>query len=51
MYFPKDIPMPDGLTKQEIKEILLMEEYGYLSPKPNKVYAKEVEVIERFCVG
>lgn len=51
MNIPTDIPMPDGLTKEEMKEILLREEYGYLPPAPFKVWAEEVESEEKFCAG
>ena len=51
MIIPSNIPMPDGMTKEEIKEVLLREEYGYLPPKPDKVYAEEVETEEKFCAG
>lgn len=51
MNIPTNIPMPNGMTKEEIKEVLLREEYGYLPPKPYKVYAQEVEMEEKFCAG
>ena len=51
MNIPNNIPMPDGLSREEIVDVLLKEEYGYLPPEPIKVYAEEIEKEDKFCAG
>ncbi len=45
------LPMPGEMSKKEIVDLLLKEEYGDLPPAPIKVYATEVETYENFCAG
>ncbi len=51
MDFPQGIPMPDRLTKQEILDILIREEYGKLPPEPTEITAREVSCDNSFCRG
>lgn len=46
-----NLPMPDDMTKAEIIDLLLKEEYGYLPPKPLDVTAEIVETIDNFAAG
>ena len=45
------LPMPKGLSKKEIMESLLREEYGYLPEKPYHVEAEQVAMDPSFCAG
>ncbi len=47
----RNIPMPNELSKKEIIDILLKEEYGYLPEKPIKITAEEESKDEVFCAG
>ncbi len=46
-----NIPMPNGLSKAEIVDLLLKEEYGYLPENPDHVKANELLSDEYFCAG
>lgn len=43
--------MPDGLTKEEIVDVLLREEYGFLPDLPIKLSANIVSEDANFCAG
>ena len=45
------IPMPGDMTKKEIVDLLLKEEYGYLPERPEKVTVEQVSVDGGFCAG
>lgn len=45
------LPTPVGRTKDEIVDILLREEYGYLPPRPYAVEAALINIDKRFCAG
>ena len=45
------LPKPEGMSKSEIIQILLSEEYGFLPGPPEKVSAKEESAEEQFCAG
>ncbi|MBE7045585.1 MAG: hypothetical protein E7397_08630 [Ruminococcaceae bacterium] len=47
----KKLPMPDGMTKAEIVDLLLHEEYGYLPEAPQSVVAEVVGEEKNFCAG
>lgn len=47
----KDLPSPLGLGKQEILDVLLREEFGYLPDRPTSVRAELVERDKLFCAG
>ena len=47
----KKLPMPDKMEKEEIVDLLLKEEYGYLPPPPLSVSAEVVNKLENFCAG
>ena len=47
----KRLPMPDGIEKGEIKELLLREEYGYLPKGDVEVSAELIEEDKKFCAG
>lgn len=49
MKYPKGLPSPDGLKKEEIIDLLLTEEYGFLPPAPLSVTAQVVSSEENFC--
>ena len=44
-----DLPSPSGKKKEELLEILLREEYGYLPPAPANVQVEREEMIPHFC--
>ncbi len=45
------IPSPAGLRKEDIVNLLLREEYGYLPTSPDKVMGEVLEVDDFFCAG
>lgn len=47
----KKLPMPDLMEKNEIIDILLKEEYGYLPENPISVSAEEQKRDSMFCAG
>lgn len=47
----RNLPMPDRMTKAEIIELLLKEEYGFLPPAPESVGAKTLSCEQDFCAG
>lgn len=47
----KKIPMPDNMKKEEIIDLLLREEYGYLPPAPESVTVVEESCDDIFCAG
>lgn len=47
----KGLPMPDGMAKSEIMELLLREEYGFLPHAPHSVYAERESCDHSFCAG
>lgn len=48
---PKGLPSPLNLSKEEILQLLLQEEYGFLPPAPQSVTVEEVKRDVRFCAG
>lgn len=46
-----NIPMPYGMKKTDIVNLLLKEEYGFLPEKPESVTAEVVKQDESFCAG
>ena len=42
MKLPNGLPSPVGMTRQEILEVLLREEYGVLPPAPMTLEVEEV---------
>lgn len=51
MQLLKELPSPLDLSKKEIIDILLHEEYGYLPPSPISVHADEKSCDKSFCAG
>lgn len=51
MQLPNNLPAPDKLSKSEIIDILLKEEYGYLPPAADTVSAREEYTDNSFCAG
>ena len=49
--FLKDLPSVDDMKKEDVIELLLREEYGYLPEKPDSVEADIIECEENFCAG
>ncbi len=47
----ENIPMPSGMDKAQILDLLLREEYGYLPEKPSEMAVETVVVDESFCAG
>ena len=47
----KGLPSPLGLSKSEIIDVFLREEYGYLPARPYSVTTTVENVDERFCAG
>ncbi len=45
------IPMPNGLNKNEICELLLKEEYGYIPSAPESVATRIISEDDFFCAG
>ena len=45
------IPSPIGMTRSDILELLLKEEYGFLPPAPETVDVEELSCNKRFCAG
>ena len=45
------LPMPDDMEKEEIVQLLLKEEYGFLLKGKTEVFADLVEKDEKFCAG
>lgn len=45
------LPMPNGMKKEEILDLLLQEEYGYLPEAPISVNAELEKTDESFCAG
>lgn len=45
------LPSALQLNKQELVDVLLREEYGYLPKRPHTVTAEEVSVDKSFCAG
>ncbi len=46
-----NIPMPNGMTRDNMLEILLCEEYGHLPPPPLAIEARELACDSAFCAG
>ena len=51
MNLPNGLPKIENMTKPEMMELLLHEEYGYLPPAPISVRYEVVEENKRFCAG
>jgi hypothetical protein len=51
MNLPNGLPKIENMTKPEMMELLLHEEYGYLPPAPISVRYGVVEENKRFCAG
>jgi len=51
MMLPNNLPSPVGMSRQEIVDLLLREEYGYLPPAPISVQIEELSYNRRFCAG
>ena len=51
MVLPEKLPMPEGMKKEEILELLLREEYGTLPKEPGSVEAVVEKSAENFCAG
>lgn len=47
----KNLPMPDEMSVNEIRELLLREEYGFLPSEPERVWAETESCDEGFCAG
>ena len=48
----KNLPMPNGMTRDEIIDLLLQQEYGYLPQASNKTEVARVEMLQDdFCSG
>lgn len=45
------LSLPDFKSKEEMLDLLLREEYGYLPPKPDNIEWSESVVAENFCAG
>ena len=45
------LPSPLGMTKEEIVELLLTEEYGFLPEVPQSISAKVLDRYDNFCAG
>lgn len=45
------LPMPNGMGRDAIVDLLLKEEYGFLPEAPVSVSAKTETVLENFCAG
>ena len=45
------LPMPDDMEKEEIVQLLLKEEYGFLPKGKTEVSAELLEADEKFCAG
>ena len=44
--------LPAFMSREEMKEMLLSEEYGYLPPVPlAETFSMEKDVVPRFCAG
>lgn len=43
------LPMPDDMEKEEIVQLLLKEEYGFLPKGKTEVFVELVEADEKFC--
>lgn len=46
-----NLPMPDSMSKDEIVNILLSEEYGFLPPPPIDMSVHMTEIVENFAAG
>ena len=46
-----NLPSPMGMSKEEIVELLLKEEYGYFPSRPESVSATVLETNTAFCAG
>lgn len=51
MKLPNNLPMPTDLSKAEIIDLLLREEYGYLPPAPKSVKVERETIDNKFCAG
>lgn len=51
MILPTGLPQITHMTKPEMLEVLLHEEYGYLPAMPRSVSAEVVETNNKFCAG
>ncbi len=51
MKLPDNLPMPDELSKDEIIDLLTLEEYGRLPTAQTKVWAEVVTKDDSFCAG
>lgn len=51
MNLPKQLPSPLGMSREEIVDLLLREEYGYLPPAPLSWSVEEESRNPRFCAG
>ena len=47
----QNIPMPNGMDKAQIVDMLLREEYGYLPEAPTEMTVETMAVDESFCAG
>lgn len=45
------LPSPLGMKREEIVNLLLTEEYGFLPEAPESISAKVVDRLENFCAG
>ena len=51
MKLPASLPSPLTLPRQEITDLLLQEEYGFLPPAPTSLEVEEVSCNKRYCAG
>ena len=47
----KSLPSPAGLTHEQIMDLLLKQEYGFMPPAPEKLEVEELSCYARFCAG
>lgn len=45
------LPSPLGMDRQQLLELLLREEYGFLPPAPLSLTAEEIKLNKKFCAG
>lgn len=51
MNLPQGLPAVCGKTKEELLEVLLREEYGFLPPAPDAISVEVESVDKKFCAG
>lgn len=45
------LPSPLGMAREQLLEVLLREEYGFLPPAPKALRAEETALDKKFCAG